>query len=249
MILMAVGLMPVPAAEPVLSEPPATWLGVQLAKPDASITAHLPDLPKGMGFVVREVDAGGPAEQAGLAAYDVVWKLGDQMLANESQLAALLRLHSPGQEVVLVGFRGGKAKNFTVTLGKPPERDSTAMAGAIDATLLPDAVESVPMRVVRVSDRVASYTTDEGKVDVTRSAHGYLVRITAADGSTIYQGTMGEDGAISGLSSDWVRRAHALRRGLDHQMAAQLAAVQDPGARVIPSAGTPAGRISESAGP
>jgi hypothetical protein len=49
-------------------------------------------LPPGIGFVIRSVDEGGPGRAAGLREFDVLWKIGDQMLVNEGQLAALLRL-------------------------------------------------------------------------------------------------------------------------------------------------------------
>ncbi len=65
---------------PEVVPPPQAWLGVQLAKPEPSMVAHLPDLPKGMGFLVSSVDRGGPADQAGVATFDVIWKLDDQML-------------------------------------------------------------------------------------------------------------------------------------------------------------------------
>ncbi len=97
-------------ADAVIAPQPAprAWLGLRVAKPDKSITVHVPSLPPGIGFVVISTDEGGPARAAGIREYDLLWKLGDQMLVNEAQLAALLRLSKPGDEVVLSGFRGGK---------------------------------------------------------------------------------------------------------------------------------------------
>lgn len=207
--------------EPAVISAPAAWLGVQVAKPGPSIVAHLPDLLPGIGFLVTSVDKDGPAAKAGLSAFDVIWKLDGQYLVNESQLAALLRLRSPGDEVVLSAFRSGQATEFRVTLGKSPERDSPELARLIDSSLLPDTEQSVPMRVVRVNEKVASYSTDEGQLHVTKSDSGYQVRINGPDGKNIYQGEMAADGTIAGLSESWVRRVHALRRGLDHQLASQ----------------------------
>lgn len=212
---------------------PVAWLGVQVTKPDPSITAHLPDLLPGIGFLVTSVDKDGPAEKAGLAAFDVIWKFDGQLLVNESQLAALLRLRVPGDEVMLSGFRRGQATEFSVSLGKSPERDSREMANLIDASLLPAGEQSVPMRVVRVNEKVASYSTDEGQIHVSKSNDGYQVSITGPDGRDIYQGEMSADGSIAGLSGNWVRRVHALRRGLDHQLAAQSSQMASR-PRVIP---------------
>lgn len=220
-LLFWVSALPVARSE----EPsaPTAWLGVQVAKPDPSITVHLPDLPPGIGFLVTSVDKDGPAEKAGLAAFDVIWKLDGQLLVNESQLAALLRLRAPGDAVPLSGFRRGRVTEFTITLGKAPERDAQAVANLIDSSLLPAAEQSSPMRVVRLNEKVASYSTDEGHVHVSKGKDGYQVSIIALDGTEIYQGGMAADGSMPGLASNWVKRVHALRRGLDHQLAAQAA--------------------------
>lgn len=242
---LLVAQSPEPPA-PIVSAPVA-WLGVQVAKPDPSITAHLPDLLPGIGFLVTSVDKDGPAEKAGLAAFDVIWKFDGQLLVNESQLAALLRLRAPGDDVKLGGFRGGQATEFTVALGKAPARDPREMANLIDASLLPASEQSVPMRVVRVNEKVASYSTDEGQVHVSKSADGYHVSISGPDGKEIYQGGMTADGAIVGLSSNWVKRVHALRRGLDHQLAAQSSQMASS-PRVIPPAAPQMGSMPQSAG-
>lgn len=245
-LMAAVAVGALLAAEPVSQRAPSAWLGVQLAKPDPSMAAHLPGLPPGMGFVVRKVDGGGPAEQCGMSDDDVVWKFGDQLLVNEGQLAALLRLHSPGDRVVLAGFRAGRAMDFQVTLGASPVLDASELTASRPAARVSDPTQSEPMRVVHVKERVASYTIEEGTIQVSKAPRGYLVRITAADGSMIDQGAMTEDGDIAGLSSEWTRRAHALRRGLDHQLAMQLAAGPTPRAEALSPAGTPATSHSES---
>ena len=99
--------------------PPRAWLGLEVSKPDETITAHLPDLPQGIGFVIRSIEKGGPAETAGLRDLDVICKFNDQLLVNESQLAALLRLANPGEEVKLTGFRAGKPLAATDAGGRP----------------------------------------------------------------------------------------------------------------------------------
>jgi S1-C subfamily serine protease len=61
---------------------PRAWLGLQVSKPDPSMTSQLPSLPQGIGFVIASVDEDGPAQTAGLKKFDLLWKLGDQMLVN-----------------------------------------------------------------------------------------------------------------------------------------------------------------------
>ena len=70
--------------------------------------------------MVKSIDDGGPAQAAGLTEFDLLWKIGDQMLVNEAQLATLLRLSKPGEEVILAGFRGGKPLEVKLKLGEAP---------------------------------------------------------------------------------------------------------------------------------
>ena len=227
--------LPRPPALPavILPQAPRAWLGLQLNKPDASITAQLPGLPPGIGFVVRSVDEGGPAAKAGLMEFDVLWKLGDQMLVNEGQLAALLRLHKPGDEIGFQGFRGGKVLNVSVTLGEAPTNLRMLPDSLVDDTLLASGCNG-PMRVINVSEKLASYSTDDGRVEVSRDGNSHLVKITGPEGETIYAGTIPPDGSLAEVPESWRRRVHALRRGLDHALEGRLAPVRQPRPRVIP---------------
>ena len=109
--------VPQPRLGPPGTRAPQAWLGLKVSKPDETITAHVPSLPPGIGFVVKSIDEGGPAQAAGLTEFDLLWKFGDQMLVNEAQLATLLRLSKPGEEVVISGFRGGKPLEVKLNLG------------------------------------------------------------------------------------------------------------------------------------
>lgn len=212
---------------------PRAWLGLDVSKPDESITAHLPALPPGIGFVIRSIEKGGPAELAGLREFDVLWKFGDQMLVNESQLAALLRLAKPEQEVVLAGFRGGKPLEVKLKLGEAPDRSSEVPDDLIDETILPGDC-SGPMRVVNISEKVASYSNDEGRLEVRREGQGYLVKIQNPDEKIIFEGEIPADGNFDTVPDGWKRQVHALRRGLDHQLQTRFIPVRQPRPRVVP---------------
>lgn len=219
-----------PAALP---QAPRAWLGLQVSKPDASMMAQLPGLPPGIGFVVRSVDKGGPAEKAGLTEFDVLWKLGDQMLVNEGQLAALLRLHKPGDEVGFQGFRGGKVMEVAVILGEAPANLRILPDSVVDDTLLASGCNG-PMRVINVAEKLASYSTDDGRVEVSRDGETHQVRITGPDGEPIYSGVIPADGSLDGVPESWRRRVYALRRGLNHALEGRLSPVRQPRPRVIP---------------
>jgi hypothetical protein len=212
---------------------PRAWLGLKVAKPDASITAHLPSLPPGIGFVIRSVDAGGPADTAGLREFDILWKIGDQMLVNEGQMAALLRLAKPGDEISLGAFRGGKPLNVTAKLVEAPATVKGLPDAWVDSALLPGECGG-PMRVVNVAEKLASYANDEGRAEVRREGTTYQVKITGPGDDIIYEGELSADAASDKIPASWKPRIHALRRGLDHALDSRIMPPRQPRPRVVP---------------
>ncbi len=212
---------------------PRSWLGLELAKPDESITAHLPGLPQGIGFVIRVVDTGGPADAAGLKEYDVLWKLGDQMLVNEGQLAALLRLSKPGDEVSLSGFRGGKPLEVKLKLGESPERNRVFPGSFVEESVLPGECPG-PMRVVNVAEKLASYRTDDGRVEVRKDGAVYKVKIKSPKEELIFDGETQGDGNVDQVPDAWKPRVLALCRGLDSALEGRMMPSRQPRPRVVP---------------
>jgi hypothetical protein len=93
----------------------AAFLGVVTAPVEPAMREQL-KLPKGVGLTVERVEADSPAEQAGIRQYDVVQKIDDQWLINAHQLAVLVRMHKPGDEVTLSLVRQGQPMNVTTKL-------------------------------------------------------------------------------------------------------------------------------------
>ena len=69
------------------------------------------------GAAVAAVTAGGAAEKGGLAAGDVITKVGNRSVDSADALIAAIRSHRPGDSVVLTYTRNGSAKTTKVTLG------------------------------------------------------------------------------------------------------------------------------------
>lgn len=220
----------IPQAHPVA---PRAWLGLEVSKPDETITAHLPSLPPGIGFVVRSIDKEGPAAAAGLRELDILWRIGDQMLVNEGQLAVLLRLSKPGDEVAFAAFRSGKPLDVTIKLGEVPASKNTFPGNLLDTAILPVECGG-PMRVVNVSEKTASYASDEGRAEVRRDGLAYHVKIDSPDGKTIHEGTLPANGSVEQIPELWQRRVEALRRGLDHALDGRITPVRQPRPRVVP---------------
>jgi hypothetical protein len=211
------------------------WLGLHVSKPDATLAAQLPSLPPGIGFIVRSIDADGPAAAAGLREFDILWKLGDQMLVNEAQLAALLRLRKPGDEITLSGFRAGKPLDVTLKLGTAPATTPPFPGDFVDSVILPGGCGG-PMRVVNRAEQTASYATEEGSALVRRENSIYHVEIKDADGASIYQAEITGRDELDQVPHEWRRRVSALCRGLDHVLDGHLAAPRQPRPRVVPPA-------------
>jgi putative serine protease PepD len=69
------------------------------------------------GAAVAAVTAGGAAEKAGLAAGDVITKVGSRSVDSADALIAAIRSHRPGDSVVLTYTHDGAEKTSKVTLG------------------------------------------------------------------------------------------------------------------------------------
>ena len=214
---------------------PRAWLGLEVTKPDESITAQLPSLPPGIGFVVRSLEKGGPAEAAGLQDFDVLWKMGDQMLVNEGQLAALLRLSKPGDEIAISGFRAGQALEVKLKLGEAPVRKHPFPDDMVDDTILPRDCRG-PTRVTNISlpDRRASFSTDEGNAEVRKEGDVYKVKIIGPKDELIFEGDFAKEGEQNSIPERWKRRVYALRRGLDHALEGSMTPTRQPRPRVVP---------------
>ncbi len=224
---------PQPRPSPMATRAPRAWLGLQVAKPDETITAHVPSLPPGIGFLVKSIDDGGPADTAGLIEFDLLWKIGDQMLVNEAQLATLLRLFKPGEEVVISGFRGGKPLEVKLELGEAPVLQKPFPGEMVEAAILPGACGG-PMRVVNVAEKSASFSADEGKAVVRRDGEIFKVEIVGLTGSKIFEGDLSPDENLDKIPEEWRRRIQVLCRSLDQALDGRILPQRQPRPRVVP---------------
>lgn len=80
----------------------------------------IPDMSSSdaVGLRLTGVRAGSPADQAGLAAGDVVVEFGGRHVTNLYDYSDALYSHRPGDTVSVIVIRNGERKQFTVKLGK-----------------------------------------------------------------------------------------------------------------------------------
>jgi hypothetical protein len=215
------------------SQAPRAWLGLRLSKPDETVTAHLPSLPPGIGFIIKSIDASGPAETSGLREMDLLWKIGDQMLVNEAQLATLLRLFKPGDDIVLAGFRAGKPLEVRLKLGEAPALARPFPGEMVEAAVLPGVCPG-PMRVVNVAEKSASFTTEEGKAVVRREGAVFLVKIHGEGDSTVFDGDISSEADFAKIPSAWQNKVRVLCRTLEQALDGKMVPQRQPRPRVVP---------------
>ena len=75
----------------------------------------------GQGAVIGAVDAGTPAEAAGILEGDIVVAIDDNTIDGATGLVAAVRDHEPGDELEIVVLRDGRRLTLTVVLTSRPQ--------------------------------------------------------------------------------------------------------------------------------
>ncbi len=74
----------------------------------------------GRGALVTTINAGSPAEKAGIKSNDIIVQVGGIDVDGSAGVIAAVRNHTPGDDIAVVVERNGARQNFTVTLvGRP----------------------------------------------------------------------------------------------------------------------------------
>jgi serine protease Do len=121
-ISVKVGQMPnEQAATNDRTQPPQERIGLALAPLSPDLRGQL-DVPDGTnGAVVREVEPGSPADQAGLQAGDVIVGVGGKKVTSPSEAASAIRGASKDHAVALRILRNGEALFVGVPLDQSSE--------------------------------------------------------------------------------------------------------------------------------
>jgi serine protease Do len=97
-------------------------VGVTIQAVDSDLAASL-DLASARGAIVTSVQAGGPAEKAGIKRGDVITAFNGQSIIDSNALRNLIASSSPGSEATLTLLRDGREQKVVVTLGELPVRE------------------------------------------------------------------------------------------------------------------------------
>lgn len=213
----------------------APWVGFEVARADDVVRAQLPKLPKGVGFVISNVVSNGPARQAGIVAFDVLWKWNDQLLINEAQLAVLLSMQKIGDTVELTLFRAGEEKKLTVTLGAEPDPRAVAAGPTIESAKTPTMVPQLELTQPQdVNTRIARLEDGNAVLEMENRAEGTWLTITDHKGNAVFEGFY-DDKAQEKIPAVWHERVGALKSTLQNR-SAKKANEED---RVAPVEATP----------
>lgn len=92
-------------------------IGVQIDQVGKDIAESL-GLANPQGALVRGVEAGGPAEKAGIEAGDIITKFDGKVIERFSELPLMVGKIKPGSKSVVTVFRRGATKDLTVTIAE-----------------------------------------------------------------------------------------------------------------------------------
>src|ERR1700682_119892 len=180
-------------------------LGVTIQAVSADLAASL-NLPAARGAMVNSVQAGGPAEKAGIKMGDVITAFNGTPVIDNNNLRNMVASTQPGTEVTLTLLRDGREQRVALKLGELPARaaaqgqpegdqDSgdTGKYGLTVEPLTPD-----------IATRLGLKATDQGIVVRQVDPNG-----PAADAG-IQQGAV-----IQEVNRQAVRNANEFRAGLE----------------------------------
>lgn len=93
------------------------YTGLRVWDVDRRIAAAL-DLAEVRGVLVRDVDPGSPAEEAGFQSYDVIVSVAGERINNQNGVVARLYDYRPGDRVTFGVIRDGSERELTLRLGR-----------------------------------------------------------------------------------------------------------------------------------
>jgi 2-alkenal reductase len=91
------------------------YIGVEY-QPISPDLAAQNDLPVDYGAYVQAVVPGGPAEQSGIRAGDIIISIGDQRIQSQTTFTEALFDQSPGETVTVTVIRDDQERQFEVSL-------------------------------------------------------------------------------------------------------------------------------------
>ena len=122
--------IPINAAQPILADIEQTghgphvahaYIGIQMRALDQQLAQYL-GYAGSQGIVVVGVEAGSPADKAGLQGRDIILEMNHKKVTDPDQVRAAIAKLKVGDKVSFLVWRNGNLQPYDVTLGDRPDQ-------------------------------------------------------------------------------------------------------------------------------
>jgi serine protease Do len=142
-------------------------------------------LGKPTGALVRTVEAGGPAEKAGVEAGDIITKVDTRVVDNAGELPRIVGNIKPGSKATLQVYRRGSYRDLSVVVAElEPEKTMARRAPERDNAKPPVAVGTLGLAVSDLTDAQKHELKVKNGVRV-ETAEGEAARAGVREGDVI----------------------------------------------------------------
>ncbi|MDO9277623.1 MAG: DegQ family serine endoprotease [Polaromonas sp.] len=107
-------------------------IGVQIDQVSKEVAESI-GLGKPQGALVRGVEAGAPAEKAGIEAGDIITKFDGKVIEKSSDLPRLVGSVKPGTRATVTVFRRGATRDLAVTIAEVPHEKPVQRTSSVPA--------------------------------------------------------------------------------------------------------------------
>jgi serine protease Do len=160
-------------------------IGVQIA-PVTKEVAEAIGLGEAKGALVRSVEPGGPADQAGVRAGDIITRVDGRAVERSADLPRLIGGTRPGTLSTVQVYRRGERKDLRVTVGEFPAETVAAGPAGDAPRSAPTATTALGLSVSDLEDAEKKSLDVKGGVKVV-SVEGAAARAGLQTGDVILQ--------------------------------------------------------------
>lgn len=159
-------------------------IGVQIEQVSKEVAESL-GMAKPIGAMVRKVEAGTPAEKAGVEAGDIITKVDGKTIEKANDLPRLVGGTKPGTKVTLTVLRRGSSKDLAIVIGEmESEKTAAKPAQAEEKSKASTAAQAFGLTVSDLTDNQKKESKAKGGVRV-ESAVDAAARAGLREGDTI----------------------------------------------------------------
>ena len=159
-------------------------IGVQIDQVTKDIAESI-GLGKAHGALVRAVEAGSPAEKAGVEAGDIITRFEGKVVEKSSDLPRIVGGIKPGSRSTMTVFRRGSTKDLVVTIAEvEPDRPARKASGTDEKAKISSAGQGLGLSVSELTEAQRKELKVRGGVRV-EAVDGAATRAGMREGDVI----------------------------------------------------------------